>query len=186
LGITADAVVHSAEQLVEYVRRLEKMLPGCPLLVQEFLEGPEYTIGIIGNPGGQYTILPALEVDYSCLDPALPRILGYESKWEPDSPYWTQLSYHRAQLSEEAGRGLADAALLLFERLECRDYARFDFRSDGSGVVKLLEVNPNPGWCWDGKFNLMAGFQGLRYAELLDLIIRTAWERALEAKRPGP
>lgn len=186
LGITADAVVHSAEQLVEYVRRLERMLPGCPLLVQEFLEGPEYTVGIIGNPGGQYTVLPPLEVDYSRLDPALPRILGYESKWEPDSPYWTQLRYHRAQLSEEVGRGLADAALLLFERLECRDYARFDFRSDGSGVVKLLEVNPNPGWCWDGKFNLMAGFQGLRYAELLDLIIRTAWERALETKRPGP
>ena len=46
----------------------------------------------------------------------------------------------------------------LFERLGCRDYARFDFRADARGEIKLLEVNPNPGWCWDGKVNLMAGF----------------------------
>ena len=55
----------------------------------------------------------------------------------------------------------------LFERLGCRDYARFDFRADAKGEIKLLEVNPNPGWCWDGKMNLMAGFQGMRYSELL-------------------
>ena len=48
----------------------------------------------------------------------------------------------------------------LFERLGCRDYARFDFRADAKGEIKLLEVNPNPGWCWDGKVNLMAGFAG--------------------------
>ncbi len=48
----------------------------------------------------------------------------------------------------------------LFERLGCRDYARFDFRADAKGEIKLLEVNPNPGWCWDGKVNLMAGFSG--------------------------
>ena len=55
----------------------------------------------------------------------------------------------------------------LFERLGCRDYARFDFRADDKGEVKLLEVNPNPGWCWDGKLNIMAGFAGIRYSELL-------------------
>ncbi len=33
-------------------------------------------------------------------------------------------------------------------------------RADREGVVKLLEVNPDAGWCWDGKQNLMAGFKG--------------------------
>jgi D-alanine-D-alanine ligase len=65
----------------------------------------------------------------------------------------------------------------LFERLGCRDYARFDFRADSHGVIKLLEVNPNPGWCWDGKFNLMAGFAGIEYHELLNMILNTARER---------
>ena len=59
-------------------------------------------------------------------------------------------------------------------RLGCRDYARFDFRSDGEGNIKLLEANPNPGWCWDGKLNLMAEFAGYTYAELLCLIVEAA------------
>ena len=65
----------------------------------------------------------------------------------------------------------------LFERLGCRDYARFDFRADAKGEIKLLEVNPNPGWCWDGKLNLMASFQGMRYSELLGQILGAAEER---------
>ncbi len=65
----------------------------------------------------------------------------------------------------------------LFERLGCREYARIDFRTDAQGEIKLLEVNPNPGWCWDGKFNLMAGFQGTRYAEMLGQILAAAEER---------
>ena len=40
-----------------------------------------------------------------------------------------------------------------------------------------MEVNPNPGWCWDGKLNIMAGFQGMRYSELLAQILAAAEER---------
>jgi D-alanine-D-alanine ligase len=43
--------------------------------------------------------------------------------------------------------------------------------------VKLLEVNPNPGWCWDGKLNLMAGFAGIPYSKLLGMVLEAATER---------
>src|SRR5258705_159852 len=52
-----------------------------------------------------------------------------------------------------------------------------NFRADGKGQIKLLEGNPNPGWCWDGKLNIMAGFQGIRYSELLGQILAAAEER---------
>jgi D-alanine-D-alanine ligase len=80
-------------------------------------------------------------------------------------------------LDEEKKRQLSDYSIQLFERLECRDYARFDFRADEQGNIKLLEVNPNPGWCWDGKLCLMAGFGGLRYAEMLRLILQAGLDR---------
>ena len=73
----------------------------------------------------------------------------------------------------------------LFERLGCRDYARFDFRADAKGEIKLLEVNPNPGWCWDGKVNLMAGFAGMRYSELLGQILAAAVERLSIVGKPA-
>ena len=184
IGITKDAVVHTWEEAITRLGRLREQMPGCPILIQEFLTGPEYSIGIIGNPGQGYRVLPPLEVDYSRLDPALPQLLPYELKWVPDSPYWTQIGYREARLDEEARRKIVDYSNILFERLGCRDYARFDFRADAEGEIRLLEVNPNPGWCWDGKLNLMAEMAGLRYSDLLKLIIEAAQER-VAAQHPG-
>lgn len=185
IGIRKEAVVQSPVQLMTYLEQLRHEMPGKPVLIQEFLSGPEYSVGVIGNPGLTYRVLPVLQVDYSGLDPALPPILGYESKWLPDSPYWTQIRYHTAKLDEDTRRKLIDYSNRLFERLECRDYARFDFRTDAEGEIKLLEVNPNPGWCWDGKLNFMATYAGMRYAELLQGIIEAAQERITASRRNG-
>jgi D-alanine-D-alanine ligase len=176
-GITKDAVVKNQSALLDYLERLRTEFPRRPVLVQEYLTGPEYSVSLVGNPDQGLRALPILEVDFANLDPKLPKILGYESKWEPDSPYWTQIKYHEATLPDHIQSQLIEHSTRLFERLGCRDYARFDFRADAKGEVKLLEVNPNPGWCWDGKLNIMAGFGGIRYSELLCQILQSAEER---------
>ena len=179
VGITAGSVVNDAEAAIAYLNHLRKTLPGRDALIQEYLTGTEYSMGLIGNPGLGFTVLPPLEVDYAGLDPALPRILAYESKFDPTSPYYTEIKYKRAGISETVRRRLADHSRILFERLDCRDYARFDFRTDSSGEIKLLEVNPNPAWCWDGKLAMMAGFAGYGYADLLRMILEAAQARVL-------
>jgi D-alanine-D-alanine ligase len=184
-GITKDAVVENKSALLDHLEKLRVAYPKRPILVQEYLTGGEYSVGLIGNPDHGLRALPVLEVDYSGLDAKLPRILAYESKWEPDSPYWTQICYQRAQLAEFQQLQLVERSMRLFGRLGCRDYARFDFRADARGEIRLLEVNPNPGWCWDGKLNIMAGLSGLRYSELLDQILAAAVERlSIVAKAP--
>jgi D-alanine-D-alanine ligase len=187
VGITQESVVHDAEAAKSYLARLRAECPNPDVLIQEFLSGPEYTIGLIGNPGRGFTLLPPLEVDYSGLDPQLPRLLSYESKSDPASPYWTQVTYREAPLDEPTRQRLFGYASFLFQRLGCRDYARFDFRTDASGNIKLLEVNPNPAWCWDGKLNLMAGFAGYSYADFLRLILEAAQTRiaALDSVAPA-
>ncbi len=176
IGITQNAVVNNAVELMNYLDHLRDILPGVPLLIQEYLCGNEYSVGLVGNCD-KFEALPTLEVDYSELPEELPQILSYESKWEPQSPYWTKIKYKKAELDEETQRRLLHFSSRLFERLECRDYARFDFRADAEGKVKLLDVNPNPGWCWDGKLNLMAGFAGMAYKDLLEMILNSARER---------
>jgi len=133
-------------------------------------------VGIIGNPPESYVVLPIIEEDYSALPPELPRICGYEAKWLPDSPYWNIKSVP-AQLPEETEKFIIECCLKLFERLECRDYCRFDWRLDAEGNPKLLEVNPNPGWCWDGHLAKMAKIAGMSYAEMLEAILKAAEER---------
>ncbi len=184
IGITQDAVVRDAEALLAYLAHLNETLPGRPVLVQEYLTGTEYSVALLGNPSTGLEALPILEVDYSGLDPALPRILGYESKWHPESPYWTDIRYVETGLDADRQREMVVQASRLFEVLGCRDYARFDFRADANGAIKLLEANPNPGWCWDGKLNLMAGFAGMAYSELLARILDVALGR-IERVRPA-
>lgn len=176
-GITQRSVCYSIEQLVNAISEIrERFGYEKSILVEEFLTGKDLSLGIIGNPPESYRALPIIEEDYSSLPPELPRICGYEAKWLPDSPYWSVKSIP-AQLPEETEKLIIEWCLKLFERLECRDYCRFDWRLDGAGNAKLLEVNPNPGWCWDGHLAKMAKAVDTSYAEMLDGILRAAEQR---------
>jgi D-alanine-D-alanine ligase len=173
-GITQNSVANSIEELVNAITGIRvKSGYDKPILVEEFLTGNDLSVGIIGNPPESYVVLPLIEEDYSALPPELPRICGYEAKWLPDSPYWNIKSVP-AHLPDKTEKFIVECCLKLFERLECRDYCRFDWRLDAACNPKLLEVNPNPGWCWDGHLAKMAKLAGLSYAEMLGEILRAA------------
>jgi D-alanine-D-alanine ligase len=121
-------------------------------------------------------VFPITEEDYSAVPSDLPKICGYEAKWLPDSPYYNIKSIP-SNLAETTEKFIIECCMKLFERLECRDYSRFDWRLDAKGNPKLLEVNPNPGWCWDGHLAKMAKFGGMSYAEMLQAIVQAAEQR---------
>jgi len=181
VGITARSVVHDQSAAADYIAQLRGELPGESLIVQEFLSGDEYGVGMIGNPDSGFTMLPVLEVDYSALDPSLPQLLDYSSKTDPDSPYWQDIRFAAARLDDAVQQRLRGWCQALFVRLGLRDYARFDFRTDAAGDIRLMEINPNPAWCWDGKLAHMAELQGLRHSGLLRLIIEAARARCFAA-----
>ncbi len=181
-GITQRSVTNSLEELINAISEIrEKFGYDKPILVEEFLTGKDLSVGIIGNPNSLYQVLPIIEEDYSEIPDDLPKVCGYEAKWLPDSPYWNLKSIP-AQLPEETDKFIVECSLKLFERLECRDYARLDWRLDRNGSPKLLEVNPNPGWCWDGHLAKMAKFAEKNYAEMLAMILQAA-ERRIESRR---
>jgi SAM-dependent methyltransferase len=57
--------------------------------------------------------------------------------------------------------------------------ARKQARNEGlsNGTPGLLEVNPNPGWCWDGHLAKMAGIAGMSYSGMLAMILKAAEEK---------
>ena len=101
----------------------------------------------------------------------LPKICGYEAKWLPDSPYMKHLRSIPADLSIDTTQAITRHSMKLFERLNCRDYCRFDWRLNAAGEPRLLEVNPNPGWCWDGHLAKMCAIGNLNYSEMLAAIL---------------
>lgn len=177
VGITKDAVVRNAAAARAYLDFLAATLPGRDVLWQEYLPGPEYGLGLIGNPEGGLTALPPLEVDFSKLPKGLAPILSFESKADPGSPYWTDIKFRPAALDPTTLGRMEAAAKALFRRFGLRDYGRFDFRCGVDGRPKLMEINPNPAWANDGKFAFMASFAGMAYPQMLEEIIDAALKR---------
>jgi D-alanine-D-alanine ligase len=176
-GITTESLVQDAQQADATLRSLRAQLPGEEMILQEFLSGTEYGVGIVGNPGDVFLVLPVLEVDYRGLPPDLPHLLDYGSKSDPTSPYWNDVQFREAELAAPVRNDIAAWCSLLFERLGLRDYGRCDFRADANGNIKLMEVNPNPAWCWDGKLTKMAEHMGDRHSGLLRRILEAALRR---------
>lgn len=170
-GITQKNVAYTVEELANAILRIRSQFGYTkPILVEEFLTGSELSVGIIGNIQN-YTVLPIIEEDFSELPQGLPRICGYEAKWLPDSPYMKALKSIPASIPSKTEEELINYSLKLFERLNCRDYCRFDWRLNANGDPKILEVNPNPGWCWDGHLAKMCSIGGIEYPQMLESIL---------------
>ncbi len=176
-GITQNSYAGSIQEVISSVSEIRvKLGYEKPVLIEEFLPGKDLSVGIIGNIPDSYTVLPIIEEDYSHVPGDLPRICGYEAKWDPSSPYW-KIKSVPAELDESVEKFIVECCLKLAQRLDCRDYVRFDWRLDSNGNPKLLEVNPNPGWCWDGHLAKMAGFHGYNYSEMLEAILKATQQR---------
>ena len=177
-GIAEDCVVHDDVAAEAYLRWLAGQLDRPEAVIQDFLTGREFTVGLIGNPAEGFTVLPPLEVDFSQLDSELVPIQSYGWKADPDSPYIDQVRLLRADIDEVTYSHLVDASARLFKRLGLRDYSRIDFRCGDDGVPRVLDVNTNPSWYFDSKMAMMAEWAGHSYAQMLGLIIEAAAVRS--------
>lgn len=176
-GITQRSVAYNIEEMINAISEIrENFGYDKPLLVEEFLTGKDLSVGIIGNPPDNYNILPITYEDYSLLPENLPPICGYEAKWLPESPY-IKIKTKLANLPDDIEKNIMSYSIKLIERLGCRDYTRLDWRLNSNGEPKLLEINPNPGWCWDGHLAKMSNFSNISYKDMLKLILEAAEQR---------
>ncbi|MCO6439972.1 MAG: D-alanine--D-alanine ligase [Nitrococcus mobilis] len=176
-GITSSSLVHCPEEAERQLLKMMALLPNPQLLIQEYLPGPEYSMGVLGNPRIGYTVLPPLQVDFSGLPKDLPPIMTYESKVDPRSPYWQHVRFCPATLADHVRQRMIAAAKLMFEWLGCRDYARVDFRCGADGEPRLLDINAHPVWAEGGMLATMAGYLHRSYPQFLESIIAVARTR---------
>jgi D-alanine-D-alanine ligase len=176
-GITSNNVVHNYSQLDKVITDLRTIFSlDLPILIEEFLTGPDLSVGLVGNMNTGFSFSAISEEDYSKLPKELPQICGYEAKWLYNSPYNVVKSIP-ARIPENTAKFLLNSSIKLFHRLGCRDYCRIDWRLDSQQNPRMLEVNPNAGICWDGHLTKMASFYGISFSGLLEMILRASEER---------
>lgn len=176
IGISDASIVHNAREAREVIETLRAELNNPLLLLQEYLPGPEYSVAVVGNPGIELLALPPIEIDFSSLGNSHAPILTHESKNDPHSLYWR--SVHLRQSDAGAlNEQMMTHAKRLFERIGCRDYARFDFRVDRDGTPHLIDVNAHPMWGEEGMLASAMRYGGYEYAGLFEFILRAAQRR---------
>ena len=144
IGIRTSSVVHDRAELLAEVGRLQKLFLKEPLVVQEFLHGREYTVGIMGNwDNEECHALPIIEIDFGKSTTDLP-ILTHDAKNDPHSKDYMQDQYPIADLPSHLATQLARDTLTIYKHLKGYGYARADWRLDRKGIPKFLEINALP------------------------------------------
>lgn len=174
IGIENDSIVENPTQLRRRVRHILQTYDQ-PALVEEYIDGRELNVAIIGNK--KPIVLPISEIDFSTLPPDYPKIVTYKAKWMQGTPeYAGTVGKCPAELPPETERRVKEIALKAYQVMGCRDYARIDMRLK-NGIPYVLEVNPNPDLSDDAGFARAARAYGLSFEEAIGKIVESAFER---------
>lgn len=181
IGIGQDSVVESWEQLFDRVRDIRDELQDDSL-AEEFIEGREVYVGIVGPPGAPQ-ILPVVELDFGKWRAGQPQVSDREVKFAPETEDSPRLVIAQ-DLPEGVRAQLERAALATFRALKLKDYARVDFRVSRTGQIYVLEANPNPYLDREGELAMSAREAGLSYPQLIERILTSAAARYRLFPRP--
>jgi D-alanine-D-alanine ligase len=179
-GIDNSSVVPGpGRALADAVRRVHAQ-SRQDAVIERFIDGRELNVSILWRQGAP-TVLPLAEIDFSAFDPGLPRIVGYDAKWLPDSyAYRHTPSVIPAPLAPELAEEIRDLTVRAVRVLGCDDYARVDFRLDTQGRPFVLEVNPNPDISPDGGYPAALAAAGIPFAEFVGMALHNALARLEE------
>ena len=169
LGIAQASVVEDAARLKERVAFMHEQI-GSDALVEEFIEGRELYVGVMGN--ARLTRLPVWEMVFGTMPDSLAAIATRKVKW--DKGYQSKYG-----ISTRAAEDLPPAVLAqldklsrrIFQALGLSGYARMDFRVTADGRVYALEANANPNLEASEDFAESARAAGIAYPELLERVM---------------
>lgn len=166
VGLTASSLVEIPKQLKQVIR--EKISEhNQVLLVEEFLPGREFTVGVIGNK--ELEILPIKETIFP--EDGL-QILTDAMKTEDLS-----ISEIPANIPTVLEREIIDMTEKTYRILRCQDFSRIDFRLDRNGQPNVIEINTAPGLKDNFSFfPLIAKAAGYNYSEFIHRLVQVVLE----------
>lgn len=183
MGLSEDSIVDDAAALsrqVEYLVRTYHQ----PAIVEEFIEGREFTVGVLGNENPR--VLPIVEVIFDDPrgivlfepDDAVVPLIHQEKGSDVSLPYVNHRSTCPAQVSQELKERIEQTALRAFRALGCRDWCRTEMRLGCDGTLYVLEINPIAGIDPSYWLSRAAEAAGLSYEGLVNEILDCALQRA--------
>jgi D-alanine--D-alanine ligase len=170
---TKEALFDKAKEIIHKYRQ--------EALVEEFIEGRELTVGILEN--GKATILPILEIDFSTCAKSGEYFYTWRMKeYQGNAELGLVPTFYcPARLTKEEEARVKEMALRTHQAMGCFDVSRTDIRLSNNNVPYVLEINPLPGLNpRESNFPLMAYAAGMKYEDIIDEIVTSAYKRRIE------
>ncbi|MEM2143559.1 MAG: ATP-grasp domain-containing protein, partial [Candidatus Thorarchaeota archaeon] len=176
MGVNEDNVVHDSDHLQAKLNEMLRIYDGG-VIIEQFIAGREFSVGVLGTPPHDAEVLPILEVDFSRMPPEVGNVLGQRAKTVLDS-----LDHYvcPAETDTRLRRRIERLALEICQHLGVVDFCRIDLRMNDKGEIYFLEANPLPGMDFDMEerdfsfFPFMAMKAGYTYDELIRRILESA------------
>ncbi len=164
-GITEKSLVTSESELRQMVEFLLTRF-NQPALVEEYLPGREFTVGVIGS-GDDATAIGGMEIE--CKD-NLPYSVEYKENYQIFCKY--------KPLTSEFSDKCKTVALNVWKALGAVDAGRVDVKADRNGRLCFMEVNPLAGLHpVHSDLPILSNMIGIKYQTLIEMIMRSAIER---------
>ncbi len=179
LGITSKSVVRDVKELLERMGDLQREYQS-PVLVESFIEGREFYVGVLGNANAE--ALPIIELDFSKFPADRPRIASWEAKWGDEgtgtgAEFAGTESIFPSDVPDALVKRMQEVAVDAFHALRLRDYGRIDLRVTPTEDIYVIEVNPNCYLERESEFARAAAKSGLEYEQLIARIVDLASAR---------
>ena len=181
LGISQASIVEDDDKLSERVTFIHNSV-GSGALIERYIEGREFYVGIIGN--GQLQVLPVWELIMDKLPEDAKRIATERVKWSRKYQQKYGITSREADnLPEGKTEEIQDLAKRVYRALGLSGYARIDMRMATDGQLYVLEANPNPQIAEDEDFADSAKKANYHYKDLLQELVNVGlrWRPAKAA-----
>ena len=173
-GIADVCIAKNSAELKSLVQK-NFALYGGDVLAEEFLSGREFTVGLVGN-GETLRVFPPMEIVYHKSPIEGYNVYNYTVKQE----YQSYVTYQcPAEIPQKMEQELIRLSKKIFQALNCRDFARIDFRADDSGKLYFIEINPLPGLAPHySDYPMLAEFCGVSHENLVCEVLKAGASRA--------
>ena len=174
-GISQASVVDTDAKLAERVAFIHERI-GTPAIAEQYIEGREIYVGVIGND--RMRVLPVWELEFGNMPQGDWLIATEKAKHDPDYQERRGILHGPAKsLPPELIARMQRMAKRIYRTLELDGYARIDFRLSTDGIPYFLEANPNPEIAESQEFAAAARHDGIKYLDLLHRILALGMSR---------
>jgi len=178
-GIRNNSLVNNEKELkkmVKYVISTYKQ----PALAEEYLDGREFTVGVIGNSPPR--VLPIVEITFDYLPAGINKFDSYEVKWYWDNPNNpVDPIVCPAKVDPELKQRIEEVALRTYKVLGILDLCRMDMRLDKEGIPHVIDVNALPGMMPNpidnSRFPKACYAAGMNYDKIVNTVLNEAMKR---------